>query len=132
MSGSAKESSGPSESSGSSAGSSSGSYDPPFPPDDSSSSSSSSCQCGWEVTDIILAPSAQDGTFTLENTGCGEITVTEFFHSISGTWTPPPPVTIPEGGSQVFEFDGGADIRGTFFTVVTDCGDPQTHDWPTT
>ena len=138
ISGTAKSSSGPSESESESSGVSSGmsssgsDYDPPWPPDDSEgSSSSSSCQCGFEVIEIVLGEDWQSGTFTIFNTGCGPIVIEEFIHSVSGTWDPALPVTIPEGGAQAFSFDStGGDIRGTFVTIVSDCGEAVTIDWP--
>ena len=134
--GSAKESSGPSESEASSSayGSSSSSGDgPPWPPDGSegSSSSSSSCQCGFEVTEIHFDfDSITAGEFTVVNTGCGPITVSNFISSVGGELLPALPVVIPEGGFQVFHYEGEGDIRGVFLTVVTDCGEPVTEQWP--
>ena len=96
------------------------------------SSSSSSCQCGVMVFEIYLDSPEVSGEFTVENIGCGPITVLALTSTIPGTFTPAVPLEIPEGGFQVFRFEssGPEDIRGTTFTVTTDCGEPYINEWP--
>jgi hypothetical protein len=124
MIGSAKESGSVAESSGSASLSGVGSS--------SVGSGSSSCQCDFEVTDITLT-SGTDGSYTITNTGCGEIAISG--HAQEDGAIPSSYIIgdtiLSEGESTTVLIEFEVDIRLTDFRVTTPtCGDRE-YTWPT-
>ena len=129
MDGSAKISSGASESSSAtSAGSSSSGSGSATSASSSRGSGSSSCQCAFEVTDITLVD-AMNGTYTITNTGCGEIQIYGHEQSEPDIIYIVGDLILSEGESTSVIVGFGQDVRLTSFTVQTSCGD-QNYQWP--
>lgn len=131
MHGSAKISSGPSESSaGSSMLSSAGSSSAGSNSNSSrGSGGSSSCECEYVVTNIELSD-GMSGSFVVTNTGCQEVELityeptTNLLSLIVGDFI------LSPGESTTVMVQYSVDIRLTQFSLFASCGFVQVYQWP--